>query len=288
MRQFSVAPCQGDDCQKLGDDLLFRLLWGRGSPMKVSISIAAVAAAGIAMSGCASIVRGSSQSIAIATPPTTGANCVLSSSQGNWTVVSPGAVTVERSKDDVQIRCTKPGYQDGFATIPSNFEGWTLGNLILGGVIGVGVDAATGAINQYPKAFQVPMIVATNASATPPGPPSPPAPVIAATAATVDNAFPHPQPPYPDSAQANGEQGVVKVDVYVRSNGRVTRAKISQSSGYADLDTAALQGVLNWRFIPGTANGEAVSDWTTVKVVYQLPTRAPGQTPTAPSGTGSK
>jgi hypothetical protein len=40
---------------------------------------------------------------------------------------------------------------------PSNFEGWTVGNLLLGGIIGLGVDAATGAINEYPHAFQIAM-----------------------------------------------------------------------------------------------------------------------------------
>lgn len=114
-------------------------------------------AAGVALSGCASIIKGTSQSIAIATPPTTGANCMLSSDQGNWNVVSPGAVTVEKSKNDIQVRCTKYGFQDGVAVIPSNFEGWTAGNLVFGGLIGVGVDAATGAINEYPHSFQIPM-----------------------------------------------------------------------------------------------------------------------------------
>jgi uncharacterized protein YceK len=126
----------------------------------------------MALSGCASIVKGTSQSIAITTPPTTGATCVLSSAEGNWTVTSPGAVTVEKSKEDIQVRCTKPGWQEGFATIPSNFEGWTVGNILLGGIIGLGVDAATGAINEYPHAFQVPMIPASAPSASvPPGSP---------------------------------------------------------------------------------------------------------------------
>lgn len=136
-----------------------------------SSAIAAVAALGVALSGCATIVKGSSQSIAISTPPTTGANCTLSSKEGNWMVVSPGVATVEKSKEDIQVRCSKSGYQDAVATIPSDFEGWTLGNLILGGVIGVGVDAATGAINEYPHVFQVPMQPGYS-----PPPPPPPAP----------------------------------------------------------------------------------------------------------------
>lgn len=126
----------------------------------------------LALSGCASIVKGTSESIAITTPPTTGANCVLSSGQGNWTVTSPGSVTVQKSKEDIQVRCDKPGWQQGFATIPSNFEGWTVGNILFGGIVGLGVDAATGAINEYPHAFQVPM---TQASAPPPAIALPPA-----------------------------------------------------------------------------------------------------------------
>jgi hypothetical protein len=128
--------------------------------------------------GCASVVKGTSQSIAISTPPTTGATCTLSSSQGNWQVTSPGAVTVEKSKDVMQVRCAKPGWQEGFGTIPSNFQGWTVGNIILGGVIGLGIDAATGAINEYPNAFQVPMVPAapTQAPAPVPAPYPPPLP----------------------------------------------------------------------------------------------------------------
>jgi protein TonB len=91
----------------------------------------------------------------------------------------------------------------------------------------------------------------------------------------VDSSVPNLQPPYPDAAQVSGEQGTVIVDVLVRSSGRPTRAKVSQSSGFDDLDTAAVQGVLNWHFIPATRDGDTVSDWTTVKVVYHLPTLVP-------------
>ncbi len=64
---------------------------------------------------------------------------------------------VDKTKEDILIRCTKTGYQDAVATIPSDFQGWTLGNLLIGGVIGLGVDAATGAMNEYPHSFTVPM-----------------------------------------------------------------------------------------------------------------------------------
>jgi|SRR5579871_3332872 len=120
-------------------------------------TIGALVAASIAVSGCASIIKGSSQSIVITSPPVTGAYCVLSSKEGNWPVYTPSAVTVDKSKEDILVHCTKAGYQDASASIPSDFQGWTLGNIVLGGLVGVGVDAATGAMNEYPGAFAIPM-----------------------------------------------------------------------------------------------------------------------------------
>jgi hypothetical protein len=119
--------------------------------------LATLLSVAVAVSGCASIVKGTTESISISTPPTTGAICDLSSSQGTWQVMSPGVASVEKSKEDIQIRCTKAGWQDAASTIPSNFEGWTVGNIVFGGLIGLGVDAATGAINEYPHTFQVAM-----------------------------------------------------------------------------------------------------------------------------------
>jgi hypothetical protein len=52
---------------------------------------------------------------------------------------------------------TKECYQPGTAIIPSNIEGMTAGNLLFGGVIGIGVDAASGAMNKYPPQTDVVM-----------------------------------------------------------------------------------------------------------------------------------
>ena len=87
----------------------------------------------------------------------------------------------------------------------------------------------------------------------------------------VDVSLPHPQPPYPDMAQLNGEQGTVLVDVYVHPNGRASKVRVSRSSGFADLVNAAVEGVLNWRYLPAMRDGDTVSDWTTVKIEYRLP-----------------
>jgi hypothetical protein len=132
------------------------------------IAFALVALAAFQLSACASIVKGSSASVAVTTPPVQGATCALSSPEGTWQLTSPASITIPRSKHDVQVRCTKEGYQEAAAVIPSSFEGWTLGNIILGGVVGVVVDASTGAMNDYPNAFQVPMTKLDVADTAPP------------------------------------------------------------------------------------------------------------------------
>ena len=51
------------------------------------------------------------------------------------------------------------------ATAKSGFEPWSLGNLLIGGLIGLGIDWGTGAIHKYPDAVQVPMTPGPGAGA---------------------------------------------------------------------------------------------------------------------------
>jgi len=45
--------------------------------------------------------------------------------------------------------CHKEGLAESTETIPSELHGGTVGNVIAGGLIGIAVDAASGANNQY-------------------------------------------------------------------------------------------------------------------------------------------
>jgi len=139
-------------------------------------AIAAVAILGTALSGCASIIKGSSEDIAVSTPSAPGASCTLTSPRGTWDVTTPGKVHVLRSVKDMNIACNKEGYQSASTMIPSGVEPWTFGNLAIGGLIGFGIDATSGAIGKYPEKFEVPMKPsATGAAQAPQGPAAPPA-----------------------------------------------------------------------------------------------------------------
>jgi hypothetical protein len=124
--------------------------------MKIGI-VAAVAALAAALSGCASIVKGSSETIAISTVPGIRADCTLSNGRGTWHVATPGRVKVKRSKNDMDVTCKALGYQDATGSISSDFQTWTLGNLLIGGAVGLVVDWSTGAINDYEHRFAIPI-----------------------------------------------------------------------------------------------------------------------------------
>jgi TonB family protein len=99
----------------------------------------------------------------------------------------------------------------------------------------------------------------------------------------IDMSYPHYQPPYPDNAQVSGEQGTVTVNVLVSSGGRVRNVAVAGTSGFADLDNAAVEGVLGWHFIPAVRGGDTVTAWTQVKIVFQLPTAAATMPVSAPA-----
>jgi TonB family protein len=79
---------------------------------------------------------------------------------------------------------------------------------------------------------------------------------------------------YPEEAQRAGEEGTVLVSVLVATDGRPEKIGLAKSSGYPDLDNAAVQTAANWHYVPALHNGDAASEWTTVQVVYRLPEQA--------------
>lgn len=108
------------------------------------------------LTGCATVVEGTTQKISIVTPPTTNATCSLSNNKGKWVVdKTPGTVMIHKSGSDLIVACRKPGYQTAQIKVKPHMQPAMLGNIILGGIIGVIVDAADGAGYYYPSTIKV-------------------------------------------------------------------------------------------------------------------------------------
>lgn len=108
------------------------------------------------LGGCATVTTGHSQSIVVDSDPQ-GAECRLKRGEKDVGVVNPtpGSATVDKGFGKIDVRCAKPGFDETAEVLTPEFQAMTLGNVIIGGVIGILVDAASGAMAKYPNAVKV-------------------------------------------------------------------------------------------------------------------------------------
>jgi len=103
--------------------------------------------------GCSSIMtditEGQSQRVSVNTNPP-GANCVfLRHGEMLGSIQTPGTLNLIKTKYDIDIKCNKEGYAQAAYHNHSDVDAWTFGNILLGGVIGWGLDSAIGSDNKY-------------------------------------------------------------------------------------------------------------------------------------------
>ena len=171
-----------------------------------SITLAlAVVGLGFLGGGCATVTTGTTQPINIDSDPA-GAECTLMRGGAQLsTVTTPAPVTVKRDSQTIHVRCKKEGYEEGLVVMNSRFEAMTVGNVLVGGLVGVIVDASTGANSKYDPYVMVRMAAlspadAAVAAARPRSPPTPPPAAPVETAVAVVPAAPTPVAPTPVAA----------------------------------------------------------------------------------------
>jgi hypothetical protein len=126
------------------------------------------------LGGCASIVEGTNQQIAVNTNPA-GADCGLyrKGLRIGTITQAPGSTLVNKTKNDIWIVCVKPGYQAATYLNHSGIAGGTFGNIIAGGGIGWAIDSASGADNKYDSPVNMSLVpVAQGLPVTTPSLPS--------------------------------------------------------------------------------------------------------------------
>jgi periplasmic protein TonB len=99
--------------------------------------------------------------------------------------------------------------------------------------------------------------------------PAPPAPPKTLPASAVQYLEP-PVLEYPRASRRAGESGRVLVRVYIDETGAPRQEQISQSSGFARLDDAALAAVHKARFKPYSENGRPMAGWAFIPLAFDL------------------
>ena len=136
------------------------------------VGIVALAAA---LGGCASVTRGTTENISITSTPA-GAEATISGLDVPTACITPCAIVAKRSAD-ISITFAKPGFESEVVTltkeVPATGAAGFAGNVLAGGLIGMGVDAATGAAQDH-KPNPVIVTMKPIGPAAPPHPARPP------------------------------------------------------------------------------------------------------------------
>lgn len=112
------------------------------------------------VSGCATVTTGTTQSVTVDTVNADGTSvpgytCRIVNGKGSWTVTTPGSTTLNKAYGDATVNCDKAGQPSASAVVQSQTKAYTFGNVILGGLVGVGVDAMSGATWAYPDLWKI-------------------------------------------------------------------------------------------------------------------------------------
>jgi len=92
--------------------------------MKNSLKLLLLGAISINMVGCATITTDANQMIQVTTEDQAknavdDANCVLKNKRGEWKVKTQGSTQVHKSADNLIVKCSKEGMEDGQGTLIS-------------------------------------------------------------------------------------------------------------------------------------------------------------------------
>lgn len=99
----------------------------------------------------------------------------------------------------------------------------------------------------------------------------------ATTRPHVDTSGANAQPAYPATALPDREAGAAILAVEVDAKGAVEKVSPVKTSGFDDLDAAAIAAAMGWKFVPATKDGRPVEGSTLVQVVFQPPPDKSGQ-----------
>jgi hypothetical protein len=117
---------------------------GEQSKMMIRLLLVAIAAPCL---GCASVTRGTTENISISSTPS-GATADIAGLDIPTACVTPCVVQAKRNAD-ITVTINKEGYEPQIVPltkeIPGSGAAGFAGNVLLGGVVGMGVDAVTGA-----------------------------------------------------------------------------------------------------------------------------------------------
>lgn len=108
----------------------------------------------ILLANCASIASDDDTVTSIETVPEV-ARCELNGKEFVQVVNTPASLELPAKAAPIVLTCSADGFLPTTADMDTAADGWILGNILLGGVVGIAIDAARGAGQKYPPKVTV-------------------------------------------------------------------------------------------------------------------------------------
>ena len=115
-------------------------------------------AAVLLLSGCASVINGTKQSVHVRTlcgASQVPAACVAENPRGIQSFVTPAQVWVDRDIRGLRISCRDRRYRDSAVWVQAVPDIALAGNVLLGGLVGASVDVANGRGVAFPSQINI-------------------------------------------------------------------------------------------------------------------------------------
>jgi len=124
--------------------------------MKCLYRLPVIMLALVTLSACATVTSGTDHTLLVESDPA-GATCALQRDGASIGAVNPtpGSVRISKSRHDITVNCEKADHEATSSTVTAGFQAMTLGNVLIGGVIGLAADLASGAAITYPESVKV-------------------------------------------------------------------------------------------------------------------------------------
>jgi len=84
---------------------------------------------------------------------------------------------------------------------------------------------------------------------------------------------------YPEELWEAGVEGETTLRIFVTDDGTVDSARVDDTSGYEEFDSAAVRGAYDLRFEPARRGDEPISVWVLLPVRFDLQNEGEGSSP---------
>jgi hypothetical protein len=117
--------------------------WDKSTMMRLCWSVVGL----LLLSGCASFLHSDVQPVQVTVlcnDRVVPAACVAQNGKGVWQFQAPGTLQVNKDLTSLQVTCKSLFFPEITAAVPSRLNLSMAGNLLMGGIVGAGVDVYRG------------------------------------------------------------------------------------------------------------------------------------------------